>query len=78
MYAHEQQGCTQQQAGCKFDSTVDGAVRACEGRIRKSERAAKEAAYRADDLKWRIEGRGLRPRRPARRAWPVHNRRRLR
>ncbi len=79
MYAHEQQRHTQDQATCKGDSgEVDEAVRACEGRIREAEQAAKEATHRAEELKWRIDGRDLRPRRPARRAWPDGRRRSLR
>jgi hypothetical protein len=33
-------------------------------KMRKAERGPREAVYRAEMLKWRIEGRGLRPRRP--------------
>ena len=33
-------------------------------KMRKAERAPREAVYRAEMLKWRIEGGGLRPRRP--------------
>jgi hypothetical protein len=33
-----------------------------ERRVRKAERAAKEAAHRSEEVKWRIEGGGLRPR----------------
>jgi hypothetical protein len=32
--------------------------------MRKAERAPRESVYRAEMLKWRIEGGGLRPRRP--------------
>jgi hypothetical protein len=32
--------------------------------MRKAERAPREAVYRAEMLKWRIEGGALRPRRP--------------
>jgi hypothetical protein len=32
--------------------------------MRKAERAPREADYRAEMLKWRIEGSSLRPRRP--------------
>jgi hypothetical protein len=32
--------------------------------MRKAERAPREAVYTAEMLKWRIEGGGLRPRRP--------------
>jgi hypothetical protein len=34
--------------------------------MRKAERVPREALYRAEMLKWRIEGGGLRPRRPRR------------
>ena len=37
---------------------------ASEMRMRRAERAPREAVYRAEMLKWRIEGGGLRPRRP--------------
>ena len=33
-------------------------------KMRTAEREPKEAVYRAEMLKWRIEGGGLRPRRP--------------
>ena len=33
-------------------------------KMRRAERAPREAVYRAEMLKWRIEGGGLRPRRP--------------
>ena len=33
-------------------------------KMRRAERAPREADYRAEMLKWRIEGGGLRPRRP--------------
>jgi hypothetical protein len=45
---------------------------ACEERMRKAEYAAKESEYRSEEVKWRIDGRGIRPRRPARRAQAVH------
>jgi hypothetical protein len=32
--------------------------------MRKAERAPREAVYKAEMLKWRIEGGGLRPQRP--------------
>ena len=32
--------------------------------MRRAEREPREAVYRAEMLKWRIEGGGLRPRRP--------------
>ena len=37
---------------------------ASSSRMRKADRAPREAVYRAEMLKWRIEGGGLRPRRP--------------
>jgi hypothetical protein len=37
---------------------------ASSSQMRKAERAPREALYRAEMLKWRIEGDGLRPRRP--------------
>ena len=37
---------------------------ASSSKMRKAERAPREALYRAEMLKWRIEGGGLRPRRP--------------
>ena len=72
MYAGEQERRARQEAAHKLDSKVEGAVRACEGQMRQAERAAKEAAYRAEEVKWRIDGRGNRPRRSARRVWAVH------
>ena len=33
-------------------------------KMRKAERGPREAVYRAEMLKWRIEGSSLRPRRP--------------
>jgi hypothetical protein len=32
------------------------------GPMRKAERKAREATHRAEELKWRIDGRGIRPR----------------
>ena len=32
------------------------------GPMRKAERKAREAIHRAEELKWRIDGRGIRPR----------------
>jgi hypothetical protein len=37
---------------------------ASSSQMRRAERAPREALYRAEMLKWQIEGRGLRPRRP--------------
>ena len=35
---------------------------ASSGPMRKAERKAREATHRAEGLKWRIDGRGIRPR----------------
>ena len=43
---------------------ADEVVRASSSRMREAERAPREALYRAEMLKWRIEGGGLRPRWP--------------
>jgi hypothetical protein len=67
MYADDQEQRTRQGAAHKLDRKVEVAVRACEGRMRQAERAAKEATYRSEALRWRIDGRGIRPRRSARR-----------
>jgi hypothetical protein len=72
MYADEQERRARQEAAHKLDSKVEGAVCACEGQMRQAKCAAKEAAYRAEEVKWRIDGRGIRPRRSARRVWAVH------
>jgi hypothetical protein len=37
---------------------------ASSSQMRRAERAPREALYRAEMLKWRIEGGGLKPRRP--------------
>jgi hypothetical protein len=37
---------------------------ASSSQMRKAERAPREAVYKAEMLEWRIEGGGLRPRRP--------------
>ena len=39
---------------------------ASSSQMRRAERAPREAVYRAEMLKWRIEGGGLRPRLPRR------------
>ena len=72
MYADEQEQRTRQVAAHKLDSKVERGVRACEGRMRQAERAAKDAACTAEEVKWRIDGRGIRPRRSARRVWADH------
>jgi hypothetical protein len=41
-------------------------LRASSSKMREAERAPREAVYRTEMLKWRIEGGGLRPRRPRR------------
>ena len=43
---------------------ADGILSACSSKMREAERAPREALYRAEMLKWRIEGGALRPRRP--------------
>jgi hypothetical protein len=43
---------------------ADEIMSASYSQMRKAERAPREADYRAEMLKWRIEGGGLRPRRP--------------
>src|SRR5215208_4016989 len=74
MYADDQEQRTRQVAAHKLDSKVEAPVHACEGRIRQVERAATEAAHRAEEVKWRIDGRGIQPRRRSheRRSWTVH------
>ena len=49
-----------QQAACRADEILS----ASSSQMRKAERAPREALYRAEMLKWRIEGGALRPRRP--------------
>jgi hypothetical protein len=55
----EQERRAQQAAG-----RADEIMSASYSRLRKAECAPREAVYRAEMLKWRIEGGGLRPRRP--------------
>ena len=43
---------------------ADGILSASSSQMRQAERAPREALYRAEMLKWRIEGGALRPRRP--------------
>ena len=43
---------------------ADEILSASSSRMRRAERAPREALYRAEMLKWRIEGGGLSPRRP--------------
>ena len=49
-----------QQAARRADEIMSASY----SQMRKAERAPREADYRAEMLKWRIEGGGLRPRRP--------------
>jgi hypothetical protein len=49
-----------QQAACRADEIWS----ASSSQMRKAERPPREALYRVEMLKWRIEGGGLRPRRP--------------
>ena len=49
-----------QQAARRADEILSAS--SCQ--VRKAERAPREAIYRSEVLKWRIEGSGLRPRRP--------------
>jgi hypothetical protein len=44
---------------------ADEILSASSSQMRKAERSAREAIYRAEVPKWRIEGGGLRPRRPS-------------
>ena len=57
MCVHEQEQRAQQAA-----LRGEEALHASYGQMRKAERKAKEAAHRAEELKWRIEGGGVRPR----------------
>jgi hypothetical protein len=49
-----------QQAACRAEEIWS----ASSSQMRRAERAPRQALYRAEMLKWRIEGGGLRPRRP--------------
>ena len=51
-----------QQAACRAEEIWS----VSSSQMRKAERVPREALYRAEMLKWRIEGGGLRPRRPRR------------
>ena len=48
-----------QQAARRADEILSASY----SQMRKAEREPREAVYRAEMLKWQIEGRGLRPRR---------------
>jgi hypothetical protein len=52
----------QEQRVREAERKAEECLRACDRRLRKAERAAREAAHRSEELKWRIEGGGLRPR----------------
>jgi hypothetical protein len=43
---------------------AEGVWSASYSKMRRAERGPREAVYKAEMLKWRIEGGGLRPRRP--------------
>ena len=45
---------------------ADEILSASSSKMREAERAPREAVYKAEMLKWRIEGGGLRPRLPRR------------
>jgi len=49
-----------QQAARRADQLMSASY----SQMREAEHAPREALYRAEMLKWRIEGGGLRPRRP--------------
>jgi len=51
-----------QQAARRADEIMSASY----SQMRRAERPPREAVYRAEMLKWRIEGGGLRPRRPRR------------
>lgn len=48
---------------------ADEILSASSSQMREAERASREALYRAEMLRWRIEGGGLRPRLPRSLAW---------
>lgn len=62
MRVHEQEKRAQQ-AELRAKEVLQASYR----QMRKAERNAKETRHRAEELKWRIDGRGIRPRRPAKR-----------
>jgi hypothetical protein len=49
-----------QQAARRADEILSASY----SQMRRAERAPRKAVYRSEMLKWRIEGAGLRPRRP--------------
>jgi len=56
----------QEQRAQQAARRADEVLRASSSKMREAERAPREAVYRAEMLKWRIEGGGLRPRLPRR------------
>jgi len=58
MYDQEQRA---HQASLKAEEVLHASY----GPLRKAERNAKDATHRAEELKGRIDGSGIRPRRPA-------------
>jgi hypothetical protein len=58
MSVHEQERRVQQ-----AELRAEEVLRASYRQMRKAEGKAKEATHRAGELKWRIEGYGIRPRR---------------
>jgi hypothetical protein len=57
MCVHEQEQRAQQAA-----LRAEEVLHASYGQMREAERKAKAATHRAEELKWRIEGGGVRPR----------------
>jgi hypothetical protein len=57
MDVHEQERRAHQ-ASLRAEKVLEASY----GLMRKAEREAKEATHRAEELKWRIEGGGIRPR----------------
>jgi hypothetical protein len=58
MYEQEQRA---HQASLKAEEVLLASY----GPLRKAERNAKEPTHRAEELKWIVDGSGIRPRRPA-------------
>jgi hypothetical protein len=54
----------QEQRAQQAARRADEVLRASSSKMREAERTPREAVYRAEMLKWRIEGSGLSPRRP--------------
>jgi hypothetical protein len=71
MSVHEQEQRVQR-AELRAEEVLHASYR----QLREAEDKAKEAMHRAEELKWRIDGYGIRPRRrPKRRAWTVRSHR---